>query len=263
VIAPTAEFASLVYGSAGVALDDPAETFHEASKLYPDVAPGRLSALHELSHNPALLQTVARASRTHDHRPGVDLPTARLPRARLREAVTLRRSRAPGELRPLSRVRLAALLELAYRSAAGRRPVPSAGALYPLELYVAALSVEDVDEAVYHYHPYRHRLERLADVDRRQLGRALVDPDLIDGAAALVVVTGVFWRSRFKYGLRGYRFALLEAGHVMQNALLAAAAMRLPALPLGGFYDSRLDAFLEVDGLEEASLYALLLGGRF
>ena len=51
----------------------------------------------------------------------------------------------------------------------------------------------------------------------------------------------MFWRTRFKYGLRGYRFALLEAGHVMQNAVLAAAALALPALPVGGFYDRRLD----------------------
>ena len=72
----------------------------------------------------------------------------------------------------------------------------------------------------------------------------------------------MFWRSRFKYGLRGYRFALLEAGHVMQNALLAATAMRVPALPLGGFYDCRLDELVGADGLEESTVYAALIGGR-
>jgi SagB-type dehydrogenase family enzyme len=71
----------------------------------------------------------------------------------------------------------------------------------------------------------------------------------------------MFWRSRFKYGQRGYRFALLEAGHVVQNAVLAAAALGLAALPVGGFYDRRLDAVVGADGLDEASVYALTIGG--
>jgi len=259
---PTAEFASLVYGPGGVPVDDPAEAYHEASRLYPDVAPGRLTALLELTRNPELQQTVARSSRTHEHRPGIDLPNTRLGRVRLREAISARRSRPPATAAPLSRIRLAALLEAAYRSSDGRRPVPSGGALYPLELYVVALAVEGIEAGVYHYHPFRHRLERLAGVERAQLADALVDPQLAANATALLVVTAMFWRSRFKYGLRGYRFALLEAGHVIQNAVLVAAAMRLPALPLGGFYDCKLDELVGADGLEEASVYALLLGGR-
>jgi SagB-type dehydrogenase family enzyme len=76
------------------------------------------------------------------------------------------------------------------------------------------------------------------------------------------VITAMFWRSRFKYGLRGYRFALLEAGHVVQNIALAATALRIPALPLGGFYDRRVDDVVGADGLDEATVYAVLLGGR-
>ncbi len=78
----------------------------------------------------------------------------------------------------------------------------------------------------------------------------------------MIVVTALFWRSRYQYGPRGYRFALLEAGHLVQNALLAAAALRFEALPLGGFYDRELDDVVGADGLDEASVYALLLGGR-
>jgi SagB-type dehydrogenase family enzyme len=74
-------------------------------------------------------------------------------------------------------------------------------------------------------------------------------------------MTAMFWRSRFKYGLRGYRFALIEAGHVMQNAVLAAAALGIAARPLGGYYDRLLDALVGADSLDEASVYALLLGG--
>ena len=76
-----------------------------------------------------------------------------------------------------------------------------------------------------------------------------------------VVVTAMFWRSRFKYGARGYRFALLEAGHLAQNAVLASTALDLPALPLGGFYDRRLDRLVGADGLDEATVHAIVLGG--
>ena len=71
----------------------------------------------------------------------------------------------------------------------------------------------------------------------------------------------MFWRTRFKYGLRGYRFALLEAGHAAQNLLLAATALRVPALPLGGFFDARVEALLGIDGVDESVLYGIALGG--
>ena len=260
--APTAEFASLVFGPEGVGLDDPAETFHEASTLYPGVAPGRLLSTLALARDPAVQETLARASLARPHLPGTALPEPSLRRARLHAALASRRSRAPGERVPLRLGVLATVLGTAYRSRDERRPVPSGGALYPLELYTVALEVDGLDTAVYHYSPYHHRLARLGSVERRDVAATLVDPALAERASALVVVTSVFWRTRFKYGQRGYRFALLEAGHVMQNALLAAAAARVSALPLGGFYDRGVDALVGADGLHEASLYLLLLGGN-
>jgi SagB-type dehydrogenase family enzyme len=258
---PTAEFASLVYGPGGVTLDDPAEAFHEASSLYPDVAPGRLQSLLELQANPALQQTVARAGYTGDHLPGLDLPPVGLGRTRLHDALLARRSRTAETSGSLTRAALGSLVGASYRSTDGRRPVPSGGALYPLELYVVALDVDGVDAGVHHYNPYRHRLESLGPAARPDVAQTLVDPELADRAAALLVVTAMFWRSRFKYGLRGYRFALIEAGHVMQNAVLAAAALGIVARPLGGYYDRLLDALVGADSLDESSVYALLLGG--
>ncbi len=234
---------------------------HEASRLYPDVAPGRLTALLELTRNPGLQQTVARSSRTHPQRPGVALPEARVGRMSLADAFAQRRSLAAAGPGLLSVEHLAAMLAAAHRSVGGRRTVPSGGALYPLEVYTVALAVESLDTATYHYDPFRHRLERIGPGLRADVGAALVDPTLAEHAAALFVVTAMFWRSRFKYGVRGYRFALLEAGHVVQNAVLAATALHVPALPLGGFYDRRLDDLVGADGLDEATVYALLVGG--
>jgi SagB-type dehydrogenase family enzyme len=263
---PTAQFASLVYGGPGVPLDDPAETFHEASRLYPNIAPERLDVLTELSVGRELARTASRSGRTHEHRTAIALPRPLPLRIRLGDAIERRRSVSPGVLRPIRLRELATLLACSY-AARGRtrtemrRPVPSAGALYPLELYVLAQSVAGLEQGVYHYNPFRHGLSLLGPVDRRALRAALADPTIADGAAAIVAVTAVFWRTRFKYGQRGYRFALLEAGHLVQNAVLATAQLNLPALPLGGFYDRRLDEIVGADGLDEASVHGLVLGG--
>jgi SagB-type dehydrogenase family enzyme len=265
-VVPTAEFASFVYGPDGVDRDDPAEAFHEASRLYPNVAPGRLTTLLELAATPELQQTAARSSRTHDHRPGIDLPTRAVPGHGLDLLLHRRRSAAARRPEPMSLGELSVLLAASYLAAevspgVFRRPIPSGGALYPLELYTIAVAVDGLERGSYHYHPFRHRLECLRPLAVADVRAALVDPGLADGAAALLVVTAMFWRSRFKYGARGYRFALLEAGHAIQNALLAATALDLPALPVGGFYDRCLDELVGADGLDEATVYALLVGG--
>jgi SagB-type dehydrogenase family enzyme len=265
---PTAEFASVVYGPQGVPLDDPAEAFHEASRLYPNIAPARLATLLALTRNAHLRQTAERSSRTHDHRPGIDLPAVEFPGVSLRQALHARRSAIAEAPSPLRLADLGTLLGAAYSAhprpdVTGplRRPVPSAGALYPLELYVIALSVDGLDRAVSHYNPFRHRLEQLRPFDEAEIRAAMADPGLIAGTAALIVVTAMFWRSRFKYGIRGYRFVLLEAGHAVQNAVLAAAALGIEALPLGGFYDRILEMLVGADGLDEAAVYGLLVGG--
>jgi SagB-type dehydrogenase family enzyme len=267
-VVPTAEFASLLYGREGVPDDDPAETFHEASRLYPHVAPSRLATMIALAQSSALQQTAARASRTHDHRPGLDLPSRPLPRKRLRDLLDARRSEPPHERLPISLDDLGTLLAAAYRArprgdgAPPRRPVPSGGALYPLELYALPLAVPGLGRAAFHYQPFRHRIVPLRPVLEDDVAATLVDPPLAARSSLVLVVTAMFWRSRFKYGLRGYRFALLEAGHVVQNLVLAATALRLPTLPLGGWYDRRVDALVGADGLDEATVYVVLVGGR-
>ncbi len=262
---PTPDFASLVYGPAGVGPDDPAEAFHEASRLYPRVTPLRLDVLADLSGGGELATTVARAGLLHDHRSSIELPAAIRLRGSLEDAVRRRRSRTPQPSRPLQLVELGTLLASAYARMTPRslsRPVPSAGALYPLEVYVAALSVNGLTRGAYHFHPFRHRLARLGPLAWSDLQAALVDAAVLDHAAAVLIITATFWRSRFKYGQRGYRFALLEAGHVGQSLVLAAAELDLQALPLGGFYDRRLDAIVGADGLDEATVHAVVLGGQ-
>jgi SagB-type dehydrogenase family enzyme len=141
------------------------------------------------------------------------------------------------------------------------RTVPSGGALYPLELYVFAWRVVGLACGRYHFDPLRRVVERVRAGDEREaLLERTVYPEPVGGCAVLLAITAVFWRSRFKYGLRGYRFALMEAGHVAQNVLLAATALGLGAVPLSGFYDRPMDELLGLDGVTESMLYAVALG---
>jgi SagB-type dehydrogenase family enzyme len=263
----TIRWAPWLYGGTKVALDDPAEGYHEASKLSPVVVDDRVRGARLLEQSPEVRASAARAVKRHGQLPTVALPPGDLPPTAFRDLVAARASErdfGEGSLR-LSHV--STLLETAYgvtHHDPGRvqpmRAVPSGGALYPLELYVVALRVARLRTGLYHFDPLRRTLELLRATEAREVAPLTAYPELVVPSAAILVVTAMFWRTRFKYGLRGYRFALLEAGHVGQSLLLAATALGLAALPVGGFFDRRVDAFLGIDGVNESALYAFSVG---
>jgi SagB-type dehydrogenase family enzyme len=128
-----------------------------------------------------------------------------------------------------------------------RRPYPSAGGLYPVELHVAAQDVECVPDGVHHYDPRAHELELRR---RGRFGAALADvtvaQPMLAGAQLVIALTAIPERSTWKYGERGWRYAWLEAGHVAANLCLLAEALGLAAVEVGGFYDDELTALLEL-----------------
>jgi len=264
----TITWAPWVYGEDGVALDDPAENFHEASRLHRSSFDFRVRGGHLLEAQPELRASAARASNRRPHLPSVGLPTPAIPQSSLAAAIETRRSARSFGAETLRLDELATLLHGAYgvtgASAPLRQPlrtVPSGGALYPLELYPAVVNVAGLAAGLYHFDPLRRVVERLREGDiRTELEPLTVYPELFVEAAVVVFMTAFFWRTRFKYGLRGYRFALLEAGHVGQNLLLAATALGLASVPVGGFYDRDVDRFLGCDGVNESALYAVSVG---
>jgi len=255
-------FRSTVYGADRVDLDDPAERYHEASKLSPALAALQFAGIARLNHSPALQAATSRPVRRNPQLPAVELPRPAHPDASLWATVDRRRSARAFDGSDLRLRTLATLLDTGYGARGERRSVPSGGALYPLELYVASCRVDGLAPGVFHFDPERRVLETLRSANVwDEVDSASARPGLVGNAAAVVFVTAVFWRTRFKYGLRGYRFALLEAGHAMQNLVLAATALSTPAVPLGGFYDGRVEDLLGVDGVDEAVLYGVVLGG--
>jgi SagB-type dehydrogenase family enzyme len=121
--------------------------------------------------------------------------------------------------------------------------------------------VDELKPGLYHFDPLRPGLEVLrSGLAAENLAALSTYPEIVSSCAVLVFVAAIFGRTRFKYGLRGYRFALLEAGHVVQNVVLAATALSLAAVPLGAFYDRRTDGFLGLDGVNESTIYAVALG---
>lgn len=136
----------------------------------------------------------------------------------------------------------------------GGRTSPSAGGLYPLELYVVT------PDAYSHYLPEGHRLEVLAEQDlRSQLASAALEQQAVRAAPLSVVITGVEARTTKKYRARGVRYVVLEAGHAAQNLLLQAVALGLGAVPIGSFDDGRLIGALRLP-LGHAPLYIVAVG---
>ena len=141
------------------------------------------------------------------------------------------------------------------------RTVPSAGGLFPLEIYVLARAVESLADGIYHYDPRRHAVELLREgAWCAELDNIMITAPFIRDANLIFFLSAVFHRSQKKYGPRGYRYILLEAGHVAQNLCLIAAEFNLGSLCMGGFYDSRLNRFLGFDGLSEAVVYSVAAG---
>lgn len=193
----------------------------------------------------------------------VDMITQELPAPRLtgqvslEEALARRRSVRSFEETGLTDTEIAQLSWAAQGSttAEGRRTAPSAGALYPLELYVA------LPAGVYRYDPDHHHLEMRSERDlREELQRVGLGQDAIGEAPAVFVITGVHARTSAKYGERRTpRYVQLEAGHAAQNLLLQAVALGLGAVPMGAFYDDQVREVLSLP-VAEAPLYLIPVG---
>ena len=175
----------------------------------------------------------------------IDLPPPRQEGAfSLEEVLAKRRSVRQFSDDPLALEQLGQLLWAAQgiTHPAGLRTAPSAGALYPLEVYAVT------EQAVYHYEPQGHCLKVQIQGDvHAGLYEAALRQEAVRDAPVVIVITGVYARTAKKYGEeRSPRYVHLEAGHAAQNILLQAVALDLGAVPIGAFYDDQVQQVLEL-----------------
>lgn len=142
----------------------------------------------------------------------------------------------------------------------GKRTAPSAGALYPLEIYLAAGDVVGLSSGIYKYRPLEHELVLVKEGDLRgELARAALDQESVRDAAAALVFAAVYERTTQKYGDRGIQYVHIEVGHAAQNVFLQAVSLGLGTVVVGAFDDG---SVREVIGLEadEQPLYIMPIG---
>lgn len=257
--------------SSGLARTDGApvaELFHENSKLPPRIA----SAGPDWKPGPEL----SSSSNTHLGTVGEKLyrigASIRLPPpvhlgSQLTDVLKNRRSVRDYSQREIEIWQLAQILGWSYgimardgEEMASGRSVPSGGALYPIEIYAAAQRVSGLAEGVYHYNPRVHALEIVIAGGVKAVQQASLYPEITSRANLVLVMVAVFQRTYLKYGERGYRFVLLDCGHVAQNLHLVSTAVGLASVGVGGFLDDDLNDALELDGVNEAAVHTMALG---
>jgi len=144
----------------------------------------------------------------------------------------------------------------------GFKTAPSAGATYPLDIYlvVGKDKVEDLKAGVYHYNPLYHSLTVILEEDkRRELARACLRQKFIEDAPISLIITAEFSRITHRYGKRGIYYAYMEAGHVGQNVYLQAESLGLGTVVIGAFYEEDVSQALNLPE-QHIPLYVMPVG---
>ncbi len=200
-----------------------------------------------------------------------DIRTIKLPKPEyqgipLEEAIEKRRSVRNYSRKPITMFQLSQLL-FSAQGTTGKiygtplRTTPSAGALYPFEIYVIANNVESLDQGIYHYGVLNHTLELVQYGDfRKKITSAGLKQEMLGDSDVVFVLSAIFDRTRHIYGERGFRYVYIEAGHISQNIYLQAVSLGLGSVSVGAFLDDKVNQLIGVDGQKEAVIYLHAVG---
>jgi len=171
----------------------------------------------------------------------------------LEEAIARRRSIRDFTPEPISQSQLSQILWSAQGitdTSWKRRSVPSAGATYPLEIFVACgiNCIEEISDGIYHYNIAHHSLtlHHKGDV-RLELARAALDQEFIYQAPVDIIICALYERTLMIYGSRGERYVHMEVGHAGQNIYLQATALGLATVAIGAFHDEEVREVLQLE----------------
>lgn len=139
------------------------------------------------------------------------------------------------------------------------RKYPSAGARYPVELYVEARNIEGLDKGIYHYNIRDNSFEKILSKKVEEGMKKSFGESIDEKRAATLMLTGVLSRSEIKYGSEAYRFSLLESGHIGQNLYLTSSSLNLGISAIGKFNEKEVTKLLDIQE-HEIPLYSLVIG---
>ncbi|MHC4122744.1 MAG: SagB/ThcOx family dehydrogenase [Planctomycetota bacterium] len=141
------------------------------------------------------------------------------------------------------------------------RSSPSAGALYPFEIYTVINNVQDLPKGIYHYSALDHSLELVKAGDfTSKITDAGLEQDMLGQAGVTFILSAIFDRTRCKYGERGFRYVYIEAGHISQNIYLQSVSLGLGSVCVGAFVDEKVNQLIDIDGQNEAVIYLHAVG---
>lgn len=203
------------------------------------------------------------------------LPTPPALEATLSDAIAKRASSRIFKQRPLPLSHISALMKYSCglqsevrQEDTGHGPIawhhraqPSGGGRFPIETYLFNFVAGELPTGVFHYDVKNHVLSVL---EKRAFEPSdiaeLFTYEYVRRASCAIVLTAVFERTAMKYGERGYRYVLLEAGHIGQNVSLVSSALHLGAVMMGGTCDEQIERLLDVDGITESVVYGMVIG---
>lgn len=240
------------------------EIFHENTKLTPLSSRAYGAWLGQVGHSKVLVSLMSKPFKTYTLMDQVSLPST-TPHSALENLIAARRSVRNYTGDAMTQEELARVLYYSYGITDKRRnfrAVASGGGLFPLEIYVVPIKVQDLEHGIYHYNVEHGCLDVVSRGDRlAEIKECIWFEDIdFDDAAALFIVTAIFERTTLKYQDRGYRMVLMEAGEVAQNLTLAANSYNLGTCLVGGFHDNIVSKILEIDGSYEAPLLPIVVG---
>jgi len=237
--------------------------------------PTSLSRLFHLNSEPWLNEAAYRAGpyvqafRSYPDAARLALPASG--RGEIERLAATRRSVRAFRPEPMPLDTVAALLRAGYGIAGVeplegggsflRRTVPSAGGTYPLELYALVALVAGVAPGIHHFDALGDALELIRPgAWQAEAAELFYTWPYVADAPVILCLAAHFSRTQKKYGPRGYRYVLLEAGHAAQNICLAAAEHGLSSLCMGGFRDGRLNRLIGLTEPEQGVVYTIALG---
>ena len=147
------------------------------------------------------------------------------------------------------------------------RTTPSAGGLYPLDIYLIAMNVRDLSMGVYLYMPTENALISVStkggSISQEQIYSSFEparDAININNAGFIIIITGKLWKQIRKYGNRGLKYMLIEAGEIAENIHLSAQSFGIGTVDVAGYYDREVEELIGIDGTSEYVMHTIIGG---